>query len=89
MDRIWEALDKCAVLVLVITPEAIGSKYVKMEYGYFFNHDKPIIPIMLKSTDKMPPELSGMQYIDFRDGGTDQTYESLYRVLQQHLIEEI
>lgn len=65
MDAIGEALETCMMLLLVMSPEALASKYVKMEYRYFFNHDKPIIPVLYRAVEKIPPELMSVQHLDF------------------------
>jgi TIR domain len=85
MDEISQALEKCKVLALVVTPDALESKYVKMEYLYFFNYDKPIIPILLKPVDRMPPSLSLYQNIDFSKGMSAKVFQQLIVSLSQYL----
>ena len=86
MDSIGEALDKCKVLLLVISPEALGSRYVKMEYRYFFNHDKRIIPVLAQKVDRIPPELSTTQYIDFTEVSNSASFQNLIEVLRKHMV---
>ncbi|GAB4482741.1 MAG: hypothetical protein Kow00124_31810 [Anaerolineae bacterium] len=74
MDRINEALRRCGHMVLCISPQALNSRYVKMEYRYFFHKDKPIIPIILRESD-LPAELLGYQYLHYRD--VDRVVEAL------------
>jgi len=61
MDAINAALKTCDLLVLCVSPEALNSRYVKMEYRYFFHHDKPIVPVLCRPAD-LPAELVGIQY---------------------------
>ncbi len=48
LDTIGEALEKCSVCLLMMSPKAIQSKYVKMEWRFFFHHEKPIVPVEVK-----------------------------------------
>ncbi|GEM_PF-4986106 len=77
MDALGAALDACKLLVLVMSPASLKSKYVKMEYRYFFHCDKPIIPVMYKKIKHMPPELILMQHIDFSQGSRRESFRQL------------
>lgn len=85
MDAIGEALDVCKILVLVISPDALESKFVRMEYRYFFNHDKPLIPILYRSVDRIPPELSVTQYIDFSESNDNTAFLQLAQSIDEKL----
>jgi TIR domain len=80
MDAIGEALTECSVCLLAVSPEALESRYVKMEYRFFLNSDKTIVPVIVTPVEKLPFELSGIQYIDLTIERT-----SNYDVLQQVL----
>jgi TIR domain len=80
MDAIGEALKKCNVCLLVISPDAMQSRYVKMEYRFFFNNEKPIAPVMVKPVAELPPELTGIHYLDFTVEAAS-NYDELNRVL--------
>lgn len=73
----WEAkmteMAKADVMVAVISPFAIESKYVKTEWRYFFADDKPIIPV-LYGTNELPFPLKRMNAVDMRDQ-SDLTFE--------------
>lgn len=62
MDKINEALDESKYMILCISSDALESKYVKMEYRYFYNNNKPIIPVICRQVDRLPAELQGIQY---------------------------
>lgn len=66
MDSINAALAGCNVMLLCISPEAMASKYVKYEYRYFFREDKTILPLLCRQAT-VPPELSGIQYLDYSE----------------------
>lgn len=63
LDKINEALKICNRMILCVSPEALNSRYVKLEYRYFFRHDKPIYLMMCRQAE-LPPELDGIQYMD-------------------------
>lgn len=66
MDEINHALKLCRLMILCISPEALDSRYVKMEYRYFFNANKPILPIICRAAE-LPAELSGIQFLPYED----------------------
>jgi len=74
-DEIDRALEICERMILFITPRSLDSKYVKMEYRYFFNNNKLLVPIMCEKA-KLPAELQGIQYTDYTD------FSRLLRLLQ-------
>lgn len=66
LDEINKALDQCKVLVLCVSPSALNSRYVKMEYRYFLDENKPVLPVIIEET-KLPAELRRIQYVDYGD----------------------
>jgi hypothetical protein len=55
-----------------------------MEYRYYFNHDKPIVPLMYRQAE-LPVELDSIQYLDFTDQ-TVRPYETLFGTLTRRLV---
>jgi hypothetical protein len=84
MDSVGDALNKCRLLLLVVSPESLASKYVKMEYRYFINNGKIVLPVLHKSAP-LPFELSATQHLDFSQANTAQTFAKLRAVLDHHL----
>jgi hypothetical protein len=84
MDAIGEALEVCDTLLLVLSPEALTSRYVKMEYRHFFRQEKPIIPILYRQVGKMPFELASLHYLDFTQGDRKDALSKLLKVLSRH-----
>ena len=64
MDEINHALDVCGRMILCLSPEALESKYVRMEYRYFIEENKPIIPVMCRET-RLLAELRGLQWLPY------------------------
>jgi hypothetical protein len=52
-------------MLLLMTPTALNSRFVKMEFRWFMNH-KPgnLFPVMCEDTD-LPFDLDGIQYTAF------------------------
>lgn len=66
MDAINDALVRCPVMVLCLSPDAVASRHVKLEYRYFFNEGKTIVPVMCRAA-VLPAELRGLQYIEYAE----------------------
>ncbi len=83
-DEIGEALKRCNWFLVVLSPQAINSKWVKHELIYTLQQNRykgRIVPILYKSCDvnKLSWTLSGFQHIDFRNG-FDQGFKALLNV---------
>jgi hypothetical protein len=63
-NAVQEGLDSADVLLLIATPEAIGSDNVADEWQYFHTRKKTIIPLWLRPTE-MPYQLDRLHRIDF------------------------
>jgi hypothetical protein len=69
-DEIGAALRKCDWFVLVLSPAATRSKWVKLELLYALQNDryeKRIVPIVAKACDseKLSWTLTSFQFVDF------------------------
>jgi hypothetical protein len=69
-DEIGTALARCEWFLLVLTPEAIESKWVKRELLYALrakHYGDRIIPLLLRPCDpeKLSWTLAGFQLVDF------------------------
>lgn len=76
-----EALQQCDVMILVLSEEARQSRHVDREWQAFYDHDKPIFPVMAKDCPK-PMLLSPLQHVDFSD---PEQYEAQLGVLLEVL----
>lgn len=65
LDEINYALEKCNRLILCISPEALASRFVKMEYRYFVAQGKQVYPLICRETP-LPIELQGIQYLPYQ-----------------------
>jgi HEAT repeat protein len=102
MDRIelkpgddWQhelqlALDACAAVIAVVSPEYMKSKYCMRELTRADMNGKPILPVLLRTIPRTewPLELQRHQYIDFT-GWFDQyvyrqQFYELIKVIERH-----
>lgn len=77
MAAIEQALRECWLLVVVLSPEAVASRYTRLEYRYFTNREKPVIPFIYKSVEKMPPELNGLEAIRYDPDNGKRSFQRL------------
>jgi WD40 repeat protein len=63
-DEINHALDVCSRMILCVSPDALDSRYVRLEYRYFLDENKPIIPVICRET-KLLPELRPLQWLPY------------------------
>jgi hypothetical protein len=64
LDAINIALKMCGRMILCISPEALLSKYVKMEYRYFIDEHKPLIPVICRPAE-LTAELRRLHYLSY------------------------
>jgi hypothetical protein len=80
LDKIGQALDECSVMVLCVSPEALQSRYVRLEYRYYIHQEKPIIPVICQEA-RLPAELVGIQSLRFDEN--DKLVERLRLILER------
>ena len=71
LDEIGEALNRCDSFVLLLTPAAVASKWVKHEVTAALNDDRyqgRVIPLLLKNCNykKLAWPLANLQIITFK-----------------------
>jgi pSer/pThr/pTyr-binding forkhead associated (FHA) protein len=73
-----QALTECHMMIVVVSPASMDSKNVTIQYRYFYNRERPIIALLTKPTDGLPPELIKQRQVRF-DG--DDRARSFQRVI--------
>jgi TIR domain len=71
------------IFVFLLDPKALNSTACQREWGYAKELGKPILPILVAdgvSTNTLPPELSQLQYVDYRKKDRNSAF-SLARAL--------
>lgn len=64
-DAVWEALQKCDAMLLIMSPASMSSKEVSNEWKYYHNTGKPIIPVLVDAHTNIHYQLVSLHYIDF------------------------
>lgn len=60
-----QALHECWLMLLILSPDALESRYVKLAYRYFINREKPVIPVEYLAVDSLPPELQNLETLAY------------------------
>jgi tetratricopeptide (TPR) repeat protein len=74
---IQEAIESTQVMLVIVSPDAIASDWVKREFRHAFRTKKTVIPLILRSVEKMPMELNDIHWVEF----VDRAYEDAIRDL--------
>ncbi len=83
--ELQEAVKRAQVLLIVLSPDAVASQNVQIEYEYVLDLGKVLIPIYYRQCD-MPMELRAIQWIDFRhsyEEGINALVQALHRQQDQ------
>src|SRR5437588_2026479 len=63
--ELQEAVERAQVLLIVLSPEAVASVNVQIEYDFALDERKAVIPVYYRQCT-VPMELRAIQWIDFR-----------------------
>jgi hypothetical protein len=77
MIAVEQALSECKLLVVVVSPEALESRYTRLAYRYFFNREKPIVPVLYAPVDDMPLELKKHPVVNYNSADRKKTFDEL------------
>ena len=63
------AIRESRVMIALCSPDALASDWVQKEIEYAEHHEKRVIPVLIRGTDRdsIPFGYAGMQRIDLRD----------------------
>lgn len=89
--QVWDAeirsaIDRCRILLVVISPKALASPWVAQEYQYALKHHKEVIPVRYYPTERLPPELQRLHWVDFL---LTMDFEATYPTHLQELLQAI
>src|SRR5690242_18660406 len=76
-----DAVKRAQVLLIVLSPDAVASENVQIEYDYMLELGKVVIPLYYRQCE-VPMELRAIQWIDFRHS-YEQGLAALVHVLHQ------
>lgn len=78
---IEQALHECWLMVLILSPEALDSRYARLAYRYFVNREKPVIPLAYKPVDNLPTELRGMEPMQYDAADARHSFQRLIHAI--------
>ena len=84
MIAVEQALSECWLLVVIVSPEALNARHVRLAYRYFFNREKPVIPLLYASVDELPLELVNFKLIRYDSHSRKTTFDELIADILQH-----
>lgn len=76
-DQILSTVRDCDLFIFLLDPKSLVSTACKREYGYAADLGKPILPILVSgevSTTLLPPALSKIQFVDYREQDRDAAF---------------
>jgi hypothetical protein len=76
-DQILAQIRECDVFLFVLNPETLESVACKSEYLYAADLGKAILPVLVSdqvATDLLPPQLSRIQFVDYRTSDRDAAF---------------
>lgn len=83
MLAVEQALSECWLLVVIVSPTALESRYVRLAYRYFFNREKPIIPMLYTPVDNLPLELANLKAIRYDRQNRRRSFNELIDAVRQ------
>ena len=78
-EQIEKGLQEAELLLLVVSPESVSSRSVEIEWRHFLQHKKRIILLIFQAVP-LPPELAGLEWVDFRGAFAPAMKELLKRI---------
>ena len=83
-SELQKAIEDCQIMLVVLSPKAMESKYVRREYHYADSLGKTIIPLNWL-TAKVPMDLNDIQWVSFQ-GDYDQGLADLLDALSRQAL---
>jgi tetratricopeptide (TPR) repeat protein len=81
-----QAVDQAQAVILILSPEALASRYVQMEYQRALSQQKLLIPLLYRAGGNLPDELARLNIIDGQHiSRFDQTMLEVVKPLRQLL----
>jgi hypothetical protein len=79
-DEIMEGIQECKAFILVLSPDAMESQYVREEVNKALELGKPIFPILYRTanwTDEFAALIKNVQTLDLRSGSYTDNFHKL------------
>jgi pSer/pThr/pTyr-binding forkhead associated (FHA) protein len=78
---IEQALHECWLMLLIVSPDALDSRYVRLAYRYFINREKPVIVVSYRPVDALPPEISSLETVPFDPADARRSFQRLIHTI--------
>lgn len=79
------ALQECWLMIFVVSPASLDSRYTRQAYRYFINREKPVIPVVYNLDTKLPPELLSLNPLYYKELTQNHSFQRLIlEVLDRH-----
>jgi hypothetical protein len=82
LEMTQEALDNSTCVIVVASPGALDSPWVKTEYRYALANGKLVIPVNYHDARQIPKELASLQWVSMADG-YDVSFARILRALSE------
>jgi pSer/pThr/pTyr-binding forkhead associated (FHA) protein len=80
-SAIEQALHECWLMVLILSPETLDSRYARLAYRYFINREKPVIPLAYKPVENLPTELKGIEALQYDPADSRHSFQRLIHTI--------
>jgi hypothetical protein len=81
-SAVQEGLDKCEVMIVVISPDSMASKNVEDEWQSYLDDGKVVLPVLWRPA-RVHFQLRRIQYINFHDQDYALAYAQLHSELRR------
>lgn len=71
-DQLQIAIDGCMGVLLIMSPDALESEFVRMEYRYALSQKKRVLPVLFRPVARVPIDLNHIQWITSFEEGYDE-----------------
>jgi pSer/pThr/pTyr-binding forkhead associated (FHA) protein len=78
-----QALTECWAMIVIVSPLALVSKNVGMQYRYFYNRERPIVPLIYPQVATLPPELARQRSVRYDAVDPSKSYQRLVFEIMQ------
>lgn len=65
LDELEQAIERSQIILVVLSPTAVQSRYVRMEYRYAQSLGRPVIPLEYQACPRVPIDLNSLQWVNF------------------------
>jgi hypothetical protein len=80
-ETIEKNLKAAGEVIIVVSPNSMGSEWVKHEGSLAYGWGKKLYPILIEPTESLPPWLEEYQWIDFVNTSHDTAFDALVAAL--------